>query len=90
MAGYKSKWGELIMGKAKVLKLVKPKPNKEAVDYLKTVLKEAKEGKIVGVGVICVSPNGDFDTGWTSGIRKNSFLGAATFLTQRILREMIE
>lgn len=78
------------MPKAKVLKLVKPKVNKETVDYLKFVLNEAKQGKIVGVGIISVSPNSDFTTGWTSGIeyQKNSFLGAATFFKERILREM--
>ena len=78
------------MPKAKVLKLVKPKVSKETVIYIKSLLKEAKEGKIVGIGIIGISPNSDFCTGWAGAIeyQKNSFLGAATFLKERILREM--
>lgn len=78
------------MSKAKVLKLVKSKVNKETVDYLKNILKEAKEGKLVGVGMIGVCPNGDFCSGWSGDTRyyKNTFLGAITFLKERLLREM--
>lgn len=77
-------------GNDKVVSLVKREADRETVLILEKLLQMAKDGELIGIGVVGLTSDGNVEEQYTSGLADQAFtaVGALRFLEQRLLDEI--
>lgn len=64
----------------------RPGEKESAIEMLETVLEQAKEGRVAGVAIAVVRPNGACNSSHSETYSAPALLGAVTLLNYRLLR----
>ncbi|MDY6979211.1 MAG: hypothetical protein SV201_04980 [Pseudomonadota bacterium] len=80
----------LPVGNGQVVNLVKREADRETVLALEKLLQMAKDGELIGIGIVGLTSDGGIAEQLTSGMKEQVFaaIGTLQYLQQRLLDEI--